>query len=110
MRTMRTALIPLAVLLLAGSLPAMAQAKWDVTRTMHIGGEGGWDYLTVDPQTHQLICHAQHPYPGDRRRQRESCWATFPGRSGRMAPRSFLRLDADSSPMAAATAPSSSSI
>jgi DNA-binding beta-propeller fold protein YncE len=52
---MRTALIPLAALLLAGSLPAMAQAKWNVTRTMHIGGEGGWDYLTVEPQTHQLF-------------------------------------------------------
>lgn len=54
MRTMRTVLMPLAVLLLAGCLPALAQ-KWDVTRTMHIGGDGGWDYLTVDAQTHQLF-------------------------------------------------------
>lgn len=37
------------------SLPAPAQSKWDVTRTMHIGGEGGWDYLTVDSQTHRLF-------------------------------------------------------
>jgi DNA-binding beta-propeller fold protein YncE len=45
----------LAALLLAGALPAMAQAKWEVTKTLHIGGEGGWDYLTVDSQTHRLF-------------------------------------------------------
>lgn len=27
---------------------------YNVARTMHVGGEGGWDYLTFDPQTHQL--------------------------------------------------------
>jgi DNA-binding beta-propeller fold protein YncE len=53
MRTMRTVVMSLAVL--AGSLPAIAQAKWAVTKTWHIGGEGGWDYLTVDPQTHRLF-------------------------------------------------------
>jgi hypothetical protein len=52
---MRMAILPLAALLLAGSLPAQAQTKWDVTKTMHIGGEGAWDYLTVDPQTHRLF-------------------------------------------------------
>ncbi len=57
MRRTRTVLMPLAVLVLVGSLPALAQAQaqWDVTRTMHIGGDGGWDYLTVEPQTHQLF-------------------------------------------------------
>jgi DNA-binding beta-propeller fold protein YncE len=44
-----------AVLLLGGLLPAVAQTKWDVTKTFHIGGEGGWDYLTVDPQTQRLF-------------------------------------------------------
>jgi DNA-binding beta-propeller fold protein YncE len=44
-----------AALLLACALPACAQAKWDVTKTVHIGGEGGWDYLTVDPETHRLF-------------------------------------------------------
>lgn len=53
MRTMRSVVMSLAVL--AGSLPAIAQAKWAVTKTWHIGGEGGWDYLTVDPQTHRLF-------------------------------------------------------
>jgi DNA-binding beta-propeller fold protein YncE len=40
--------------LVSGSLPALAQAKWDVTKTMHIGGDGGWDYVTVDSQAHRL--------------------------------------------------------
>ncbi|MDE3149768.1 MAG: YncE family protein [Acidobacteriota bacterium] len=55
MRRMRMALMPLAVVLLAGALPATAQAKWDVTKTVNIGGEGGWDYLTVDPPAHRLF-------------------------------------------------------
>jgi hypothetical protein len=55
MRTMRIVAMSLAVLLLAGSLPAWAQTKWSVTKTWHIGGDGGWDYLTVDPQTHRLF-------------------------------------------------------
>jgi DNA-binding beta-propeller fold protein YncE len=43
---------------MAGLMPAVvsplvAQSKWDVTRTLHIGGEGGWDYVTVD--AHQLF-------------------------------------------------------
>lgn len=36
-------------------LPAMAQARWEVTRTMHIGGEGGWDYATVDQQNDRVF-------------------------------------------------------
>jgi len=31
-----------------------AQTQWKVASTFHIGGEGGWDYVTVDPQTHRL--------------------------------------------------------
>lgn len=41
--------------LISGSLPAMAQANWAVTKTMHIGGDGGWDYVTVDAQTHRVF-------------------------------------------------------
>src|SRR3984893_8024663 len=36
------------------AVPVLAQTDWTVTRTLHVGGEGGWDYLTVDPQTHRL--------------------------------------------------------
>jgi DNA-binding beta-propeller fold protein YncE len=55
MRTMRIVAVLPVVLLLAVALPARAQAAWSVTRTVHIGGDGGWDYLTVDPETHRLF-------------------------------------------------------
>lgn len=44
----------ITILLFLGLLAAPAQADWAVAQTLHIGGEGGWDYLTVDPQTHRL--------------------------------------------------------
>ena len=44
-----------ALLVLAASLPAIAQTNWQVTNTFHIGGEGGWDYLTVDSASHRLF-------------------------------------------------------
>lgn len=31
-----------------------SQSHWAVTQTFHIGGEGGWDYITADPETHRL--------------------------------------------------------
>ena len=55
MRTMRMVVMSLAVLLSASSLPALAQTQWDVTKTMDIGGEGAWDYVTVDSQSHRLF-------------------------------------------------------
>jgi hypothetical protein len=33
---------------------ALAQSQWAVEKTFHIGGEGGWDYVTVDAQNHRL--------------------------------------------------------
>jgi hypothetical protein len=44
----------LAISLLAGLVPALAQTDWEVTKTFQIGGQGGWDYITLDPQTHRL--------------------------------------------------------
>ncbi|MEP6915357.1 MAG: hypothetical protein ABJC89_06910, partial [Acidobacteriota bacterium] len=29
-------------------------AEWALINTFHVGGDGGWDCLTVDPQTHRL--------------------------------------------------------
>jgi hypothetical protein len=56
---MRTTLLArrllLALLLLVGSLPVMAQTNWAVEKELKIGGEGAWDYLTVDPKTHRLF-------------------------------------------------------
>ena len=43
------------LLLLAASLPALAQTNWQVLKTLPIGGQGSWDYLTVDPATHRLF-------------------------------------------------------
>jgi len=39
---------------LAFSAGASAQANWAVQNTFHIGGEGGWDYVTVDAANHRL--------------------------------------------------------
>jgi DNA-binding beta-propeller fold protein YncE len=33
---------------------AAAQTEWEVVKTFQIGGQGSWDYLTVDPQAHLL--------------------------------------------------------
>jgi DNA-binding beta-propeller fold protein YncE len=54
MKNMRIVL-SLAALGLAGCLPALAQTQWSVTNTWHIGGEGAWDYVAVDADTHRLF-------------------------------------------------------
>ena len=48
---MRTAFVMLA---LSASLTALAQKPYSVLTQWKIGGEGGWDYLTSDPQAHRL--------------------------------------------------------
>ena len=32
---------------------SFAQGQWAVAQTFHIGGEGGWDYITVDAGNHR---------------------------------------------------------
>lgn len=40
---------------LLATLPLLhAQTGWQVKQTFRVGGQGGWDYLTVDPQAHRL--------------------------------------------------------
>jgi DNA-binding beta-propeller fold protein YncE len=39
----------------AGIAPLTAQTQWQVTKTLNIGGEGGWDYVTVDPPNHRFF-------------------------------------------------------
>lgn len=34
--------------------PAAHAQQWQVTRTLHIGGEGRWDYVTVDSRNHRV--------------------------------------------------------
>jgi DNA-binding beta-propeller fold protein YncE len=47
-------LASLAILLPGSLVPVQAQSDWQVNKTFSVGGRGGWDYLTVDPQTHRL--------------------------------------------------------
>src|SRR5215470_6550871 len=44
----------LGVLLFFG-FSSSAQTNWEVVKTFRIGGEGGWDYFTVDSTTHRLF-------------------------------------------------------
>src|SRR5215475_15174135 len=34
---------------------ASAQTSWKVEKTFQVGGEGGWDYVTVDSAHHRLF-------------------------------------------------------
>ena len=45
-------LVAAICLILSGG--ARAQDQWAVEKTFHIGGEGGWDYITVDAKNHRL--------------------------------------------------------
>jgi DNA-binding beta-propeller fold protein YncE len=45
----------LCLLLGAALLSASAQTNWQVLNTFHVGGEGGWDYVTVDPPNHRFF-------------------------------------------------------
>lgn len=53
--TMKKKIVTLVTGILAlAAFPALAQTKWEVTKTFDIGGAGGWDYLTVDAEAHRL--------------------------------------------------------
>jgi hypothetical protein len=54
-RKLQVVFLLLAALLMAGSVQGHAQAKWAVTKTVHIGGEGGWDYVLADGRNHRLF-------------------------------------------------------
>jgi DNA-binding beta-propeller fold protein YncE len=54
MRSLRAIVLGLFVCLLTGG-SVEAQSGWKVSKTLHIGGEGGWDYVTVDPSSHRLF-------------------------------------------------------
>ena len=44
-----------SLMIIAAWLPARAQSGWTVEKTFHIGGDGGWDYVTADPDHHRLF-------------------------------------------------------
>lgn len=102
--TMRIQTIVAAAISLAfaGVAPLTAQTQWLVTKTFHIGGEGGWDYLTVDSPNHRFfVTRATHTQAIDE--ETGKVLADIPGR-GRTAWRWYRSWDADSSRMAAAAA------
>ena len=52
------ALAAIVVLFGAGVLHA-ADPNYQIIKEVHIGGEGGWDYLIADPSAHRLyVSHA----------------------------------------------------
>jgi hypothetical protein len=44
----------LAVVSFTLSARVAAQGNWAVEKTFHIGGDGGWDYVTLDAENHRL--------------------------------------------------------
>ncbi len=55
MRARKTLLAALfTVLSLTFSVRVVAQNSWAVEKTFHVGGAGGWDYVTVDAKNHRL--------------------------------------------------------
>lgn len=44
-----------ALLLAPALLPATAQTSWQVVNTFQVGGDGGWDYVTVDAPRHRFF-------------------------------------------------------
>lgn len=54
MRNLKRHFGSLALCLCAGLLSAYGQTDWAVKNVMHVGGAGGWDYLTVDSAAHRL--------------------------------------------------------
>ena len=44
----------LTMVVFAFSARAFAQHEWAIQKTFHVGGEGGFDYITVDAKSHRL--------------------------------------------------------
>src|SRR6478672_7272605 len=47
-------LLALVALLCVTTFVHADEKKYEVAKTFNIGGEGGWDYVTVDPANHKL--------------------------------------------------------
>jgi DNA-binding beta-propeller fold protein YncE len=61
MRGLRVLVVGLAMGLGLAPAAVMAQGQWAVTKTSPLGGEGNWDYVTVDAGGHRLfVTRATH--------------------------------------------------
>jgi DNA-binding beta-propeller fold protein YncE len=60
--TMRHTMAVVAMLLVAaGGSPQGQQGPYRAGKVIAVGGEGGWDYLSLDPAAHRLyVSHATH--------------------------------------------------
>lgn len=54
MRTFRSIVIQASIVAALAAVSASAQS-WQVQQTFHVGGDGGWDYVTVDAPNHRLF-------------------------------------------------------
>ncbi|WP_446743574.1 YncE family protein [Silvibacterium acidisoli] len=52
---LRSSLLQAGLMLLITVPFASAQNEWKVKNTFHLGGEGGWDYVTVDAPEHRIF-------------------------------------------------------
>ncbi len=56
MRIKRALTVAITIMVFSSMLlPLSAQTSWGISKTLNIGGEGGWDYLNVDSDTHRLF-------------------------------------------------------
>lgn len=55
MHTIRNIQLQICLFLAACVVTASAQTDWKVVGTFHVGGDGGWDYVTTDPPNHRLF-------------------------------------------------------
>ena len=61
MKSLFAAAITITIVTLLAVTPARAASGYHVVHTFELGGEGGWDYLTIDPATrHLFISRATH--------------------------------------------------
>lgn len=54
MRTFRSIMIQASIVAALAAVSASAQS-WQVQQTFHVGGDGGWDYVTVDAPNHRVF-------------------------------------------------------
>jgi DNA-binding beta-propeller fold protein YncE len=53
-RSKHISLIVVSSAFVAFNVAARASSDWTVANTFHVGGEGGWDYVTLEPASHRL--------------------------------------------------------
>ena len=54
------ALIVLGILGFCSIQTSHADGQYHFLKEIHVGGDGGWDYLSIDADARRLWCHARH--------------------------------------------------